>query len=79
MKNVASSFRGEVKKAALPICMEHYKLEPKYYEKDPGLDLLAGGGDLRVKDAAERAIKGSAYLDGPTDDRVSCFLVSYSR
>lgn len=70
VKGVGSAFRGELKKAALPICIEHYKLDPKYYERDPDLELLEGGGDPRVQSAVNAALEGSAYLDGPPDCNV---------
>jgi hypothetical protein len=70
VKNVVSAFRGELKKAALPICIEHYKLDSKYYDKDQNLKLLENGGDPRVAAAAKAALKDSSYLAGPPDCNV---------
>jgi hypothetical protein len=70
VKNVVSAFRGELKKAALPICIEYYKLDSKYYDKDHDLKLLENGGDPRVAAAAKAALKDDSYLAGPPDCNV---------
>ena len=75
MKNVGSSFRHELKKSALQAAIEHYELDPKYYEGNPSDFIMANGGDSRVKAAVEKALKDSAYLDGPVTPMVSFKII----
>lgn len=63
-----------MKKAAHPICIAHYKLDPKFYDRD--YELREDAGDPRVSNAVEAALEDDAYLAGPPDRNVSLLVHS---
>lgn len=82
MNAIPSSFRGDLKKSARVVCAEEYKLDEKFFDNDPDLELLEGGGDPRVAERAQELLGPSMpFLDGPCDSNVrsiQCFQVSIS-
>lgn len=54
------------------VCAEEYGLDPRFFEHDPDLELLEGGGDPRVAERAAELLHSSMpFLDGPPDPNVS--------